>query len=82
MFHSDRWPSIRRSIVVAAAVAAVAVMSAPASAHPHVWVTVKSELIFAPDGPELRSTEYLRKFVESEVEKWAGVIKAANIKPE
>jgi ABC-type uncharacterized transport system substrate-binding protein len=25
-------------------------MSASASAHPHVWVTVKSELIFAPDG--------------------------------
>jgi len=32
--------------------------------------------------PERRSTEYLRKFVQSEVEKWAGVIKAANIKPE
>jgi hypothetical protein len=32
--------------------------------------------------PERRSTEYLRKFVQSEVEKWAGVIKATNIKPE
>jgi hypothetical protein len=32
--------------------------------------------------PELRSTDYLQKFVQSEVEKWAGVIKAANIKPE
>jgi ABC-type uncharacterized transport system substrate-binding protein len=50
MFHSDRWSSIRRSIVVAAAVAAVAGMSASAWAHPHVWVTVKSELIFGPDG--------------------------------
>ena len=50
MYHSYSWHLIRRSIVVAAAVAAVAVMSASASAHPHVWVTVKSELIFAPDG--------------------------------
>jgi len=32
--------------------------------------------------PERRSTEYLGKFVESEVEKWAAVIKASNIKPE
>jgi tripartite-type tricarboxylate transporter receptor subunit TctC len=32
--------------------------------------------------PERRSTEDLGKFVESEVEKWAAVIKAAGIKPE
>ena len=50
MYHSYSWHLIRPNIVVAAAVAAVAVMSASASAHPHVWVTVKSELIFAPDG--------------------------------
>jgi ABC-type uncharacterized transport system substrate-binding protein len=25
-------------------------VAAPASAHPHVWVTMKSELIYAPDG--------------------------------
>ena len=24
--------------------------AAPASAHPHVWVTVKSEIAFTPDG--------------------------------
>ncbi len=50
MYHSHSWHLIRPNIVVAAAVAVVAVMSASASAHPHVWVTVKSELIFAPDG--------------------------------
>ena len=30
--------------------------------------------------PERRSSDYLRKFVESEIEKWAKVIKAANIR--
>jgi tripartite-type tricarboxylate transporter receptor subunit TctC len=30
--------------------------------------------------PERRSPDYLEKFVESEIKKWAGVIKAANIK--
>ncbi len=40
------------------------------------------ELGYVLVAPELRSTEYLQKFVQSEVEKWAGVIKAANIKPE
>lgn len=39
------------------------------------------ELGYVLVAPERRSTEYLRKFVQSEVEKWAGVIKAANIKP-
>jgi ABC-type uncharacterized transport system substrate-binding protein len=29
---------------------AMASLSAPASAHPHVWVSVKSEVIYAPDG--------------------------------
>jgi tripartite-type tricarboxylate transporter receptor subunit TctC len=32
--------------------------------------------------PERRSPGYLRKFVESEIEKWAGPIKAANIRIE
>ena len=29
---------------------AAAVVSAPAAAHPHVWVTMQSELVYAPDG--------------------------------
>jgi len=33
-----------------AAFAAVAITSSAASAHPHVWVTVRAELVFAPDG--------------------------------
>lgn len=32
--------------------------------------------------PERRSSEYLQKFVESEIEKWAAPIKAANITAE
>ncbi len=28
----------------------LAIASGPAAAHPHVWVTVKSELVYAPDG--------------------------------
>jgi ABC-type uncharacterized transport system substrate-binding protein len=35
---------------LAAALAALAMTIAAASAHPHVWVTMKSELVFAPDG--------------------------------
>ena len=35
---------------VLAAVAGVVIASAAAYAHPHVWVTVKSELVYAPDG--------------------------------
>jgi ABC-type uncharacterized transport system substrate-binding protein len=50
MLHPIAWHLIRPAIVLAAAVAAVAGMSASAWAHPHVWVTVKSELIFGPDG--------------------------------
>ena len=42
---------IRRSfLIVAVALTAVAVTGAGAFAHPHVWVTVKSEVIYAPDG--------------------------------
>ena len=35
---------------LAAALAALAMTAATASAHPHVFVTIKSELVFAPDG--------------------------------
>ena len=35
--------------IVLAALTSLA-LAAPALAHPHVWVTVKSELIYAPDG--------------------------------
>jgi tripartite-type tricarboxylate transporter receptor subunit TctC len=51
------------------------------SATPDVQEKLK-ELGYVPVAPERRSTEYLGKFVESEVEKWAAVIKAINIKPE
>src|ERR1700716_1828698 len=33
-----------------AALVGVAITVEAASAHPHVWVTVKSELVYAPDG--------------------------------
>lgn len=35
---------------VLAACAGLAIAGTAASAHPHVWVTVKSELVYAPDG--------------------------------
>jgi ABC-type uncharacterized transport system substrate-binding protein len=33
-----------------AALAALAIATCVASAHPHVWVTMQSELVYAPDG--------------------------------
>ena len=33
-----------------AACAGLVITTAAARAHPHVWVTVKSELVYAPDG--------------------------------
>src|SRR5256884_2798406 len=33
-----------------AASAGLVIASAAAHAHPHIWVTVKSELVYAPDG--------------------------------
>ncbi len=33
-----------------AAVAGLALASMAASAHPHVWITMKAELVYAPDG--------------------------------
>ena len=41
---------IRRLTSVAALLASLALASGTASAHPHVWVTVKSEVVYAPDG--------------------------------
>src|SRR3982074_3590530 len=35
---------------ILAALVGVAIPGEAASAHPHVWVTVKSELVYAPDG--------------------------------
>ena len=32
--------------------------------------------------PERRTPDYLQKFVESEIEKWAAVIKAAGVAPQ
>ena len=32
-----------------AALAAL-IIAAPAQAHPHVWVTMRTELVYAPDG--------------------------------
>jgi tripartite-type tricarboxylate transporter receptor subunit TctC len=32
-----------------------------------------------PASPQRRSTEYLQRFVESEIVKWAGPIKAAGV---
>jgi ABC-type uncharacterized transport system substrate-binding protein len=36
--------------IAAAAMAALSLTVAGASAHPHVWVTMRSQVIFAPDG--------------------------------
>jgi ABC-type uncharacterized transport system substrate-binding protein len=43
---------IQRSIfsTLAAALAGAMLAAGAASAHPHVWVTMKSELVYAPDG--------------------------------
>jgi ABC-type uncharacterized transport system substrate-binding protein len=35
---------------LAAALLALAAIAAPAAAHPHVWVTMNTELVYAPDG--------------------------------
>ena len=42
--------TIRGFRLVLAAFASLSIAPAPASAHPHVWVTVKSELVYASDG--------------------------------
>jgi ABC-type uncharacterized transport system substrate-binding protein len=38
------------SLVVAAALGGLVAFVGAASAHPHVWVTMRSELVYAPDG--------------------------------
>lgn len=40
----------RRRLAAAFAGFAAAIAAAPASAHPHVWITVRSQVAFAPDG--------------------------------
>jgi ABC-type uncharacterized transport system substrate-binding protein len=40
----------RYCVSVLAALVSVAIAGGAASAHPHVWVTMKSELVYAPDG--------------------------------
>jgi ABC-type uncharacterized transport system substrate-binding protein len=39
-----------RPILLAIALLSFGLAPVPAEAHPHVWVTVKSDLVFAPDG--------------------------------
>ncbi|MBS0530307.1 MAG: DUF1007 family protein [Proteobacteria bacterium] len=46
----DRSRLFRFALGLLALVLAFATNSAPASAHPHVWVTSSSELLYAPDG--------------------------------
>jgi ABC-type uncharacterized transport system substrate-binding protein len=41
---------VRLMSLALATCAAFALAAMPAAAHPHVWVTVKSQLVYAPDG--------------------------------
>jgi ABC-type uncharacterized transport system substrate-binding protein len=41
---------MRKQVLIATAVAALAVSAGAAQAHPHVFVTAKSEIVYAPDG--------------------------------
>ena len=38
------------SLIAAAVLGCLVVLVSAAAAHPHVWVTMKSELVYAPDG--------------------------------
>src|ERR1700675_1529710 len=51
-FQKTKAPPVTWPIQLLALVAAVALSNwvSPAAAHPHVWVTAASELIYAPDG--------------------------------
>lgn len=40
----------KAAMAAAAAVLALVATGAPVSAHPHVWVTMQSELVYGPDG--------------------------------
>jgi ABC-type uncharacterized transport system substrate-binding protein len=45
------WPMVERLLRLLFSVSAMLLLAgAPALAHPHVWVVMKSELIYAPDG--------------------------------
>ena len=46
--------TLRRLLGWLLVAAAVALGAATAQAHPHVWITAKSELIYAPDGIDHR----------------------------
>ncbi len=41
---------IRFAVTAFAALASLLLAAAPASAHPHVWITMTSEVVYAPDG--------------------------------
>jgi ABC-type uncharacterized transport system substrate-binding protein len=43
-------PAMKHILVLIAAAAAALSLAGPASAHPHVWVTMKSTVVYAPDG--------------------------------
>jgi ABC-type uncharacterized transport system substrate-binding protein len=45
-----RITGFRMTRLIIAALAGLLVASVPARAHPHVWVTIKSEVVYAPDG--------------------------------
>lgn len=41
---------MRLHILIAALMSLAVAVAAPAAAHPHVWVTMNTEIIYAPDG--------------------------------
>lgn len=48
---SSRFPDLRRrAAALVAALAGCLAVSPPANAHPHVFVTAKSEIVYGPDG--------------------------------
>ncbi len=47
---STHYPHLRRLSRVALALLASVLLAPAASAHPHVWVTMQTELVYAPDG--------------------------------
>jgi ABC-type uncharacterized transport system substrate-binding protein len=46
-FHIRHWT---RCLLALAVIAGGCLIAATAQAHPHVWVTMKTELLYAPDG--------------------------------
>jgi len=52
-FTESSWTStfmITRLLLVLAAIGGICLVGSPALAHPHVWVVMKSEIAYAPDG--------------------------------